>query len=147
MHTRDVELIAHFMECDIAYVEKFIENASLMSLYARYIVKFCKMSILHKYRPPYVDDASFGDDPYVTIPVKDLVEHDEKEEKQICLKEPEKIAREDFWIKPMIDSPCYCANRHCEPEEDIWQSNKEMPMKNSLYFIAGCEVSLKKMML
>jgi hypothetical protein len=146
VHAGDRQLIAHFVQCYVTDVEKFIKNTSLIRLYTRYIMKFCEVRILHKYRPANIDDPPIGDDPYIAIPIKHLVEHDKKEEKNICLEEPEKIVCENFWIKPLICSPGYCAYGNCQPEKDIWQCNKKMPMKYSLYLIAWSEVSLKKMM-
>jgi hypothetical protein len=53
-------------------------------------MKFCESRILHKYRPPHINNSSVSNNPYITVPVEDFVEHDKKHEKHIGLKQPEK---------------------------------------------------------
>lgn len=86
IHTRDIHFIAHFMEVDVSYIEELIPYTSLICLYRWYIVKFCKSRILHKYRPADIDDTAVSDNPDITVPIEDLVQHDKKHEKHIGLK-------------------------------------------------------------
>lgn len=76
------------MKSDITNIKELVENTSLMCLDTWYIMKFCKICILHKDRPTDIDDASISDDPDITVPIKNFMKHDKKYEKQICFKEP-----------------------------------------------------------
>ena len=87
-HTSHAHLVAHFMERDISDVKEFIEDASLVRLDSCYIVEFHKCRILHKNGPTDIDDTTISNNPYITIPIQDFVEHDKKHHKEVCFKEP-----------------------------------------------------------
>ena len=135
------------MQIDVADIEEFIPYASLIGLNSWYIMKFCESRVLHKYRPPHINNSSVSDNPDIAIPVEYFVEHDEKKHKYIRLKEPQKWWTEYLWIPPMIDSITHGTYREYQPEKNIWKSCEKVSMKNRTNLISFTEIAFKKIVM
>ncbi len=135
------------MEIDVADIEEFIPYTSLIGLNSWYIMKFCESRILHKYRPPHINNSSVSDNPYIAIPVEDFVEHDKKKHKYIRLKKPQKWWTQYLWIPPTIDSIAHRTYRERQPEKNIGKSSKKVSMKNRANLISLTEIALKKIVM
>ncbi len=135
------------MERDIADIKEFVEDASLIRLDSRYIMKFHKRRILHKDGPADIYDAPISDNPYITIPIEDFVKHDKKHHKEVCFKEPQKRGRGNTRKKPVIDAKGDKPYGHNEPEENIWECDDKVSMKNRPDFVTRGEIALEKIVL
>jgi hypothetical protein len=92
------------MERDIADIEEFVEDTSLIGLNTRDIMKLHKCRILHEYRPTDINNPIISNYPDITVPVENFMKHDKKHHKEVCLKEPQKRRRRNSWKKPMVDT-------------------------------------------
>lgn len=135
------------MERDIADIKEFVEDTSLIRLDSRDIMKLHKGRVLHKDGPADIYDAPISNNPYIAVPIEDLVKHDKKHHKEVCFKEPQKRRGRNTREKPVIDPKGDKSYGYNEPEENIWKCDDKVSMKNRPDFVTGGEIALEKIVL
>jgi hypothetical protein len=126
-------LAAHELHYDIRYPDDGVDPRVCPDLHPFDLRKWDDDDIRGEYLPLQIDQSISGEDPYICIPIKYLVDEDEIYDKEICIYMPWNDHLLDMSKIKIVEKTWYKKGKKC-PEDDILDDHKKMTMEDMLYF-------------